>query len=360
MNINLIAPINQLGYGVAGLNILKSLQKYCPVALFPIGQMQITTQEDADAVKKAIDSSRFFVANAPCIKVWHQNDMAQFVGKGEHIGFPIFELDTFNELEKHHLSSVDRLFVCSKWAKDVINNQIDKFQINEAMGWGTHNPPIGVVPLGVDMSIFKPAEPTSKDKIIFFNCGKWEIRKGHDILIEAFKRVAKQHDNVELWMMCSNPFNSPEENNRWHQLYNHPKVKLIPRAETQSQVYNIMSQATCGVFPSRGEGWNLELLEMMACGKHVITTNYSAHTEFCNSDNSYLVPINGVEPAFDGKWFFNQGNWAKIADNEVDILTILMNNFVESYNGEPNVAGIETAKQFSWDNTAMKILNILD
>jgi len=360
MNINLIAPINQLGYGVAGLNILKALQKYCHVSLFPIGQMSVTTQEDADAVKKGIDNSRFFIVNAPCIKVWHQNDMAQFVGKGEHIGFPIFELDTFNDLEKHHLSSVDRLFVCSQWAKNVINNQIDKFEINEAMGWGNHNPAVGVVPLGVDMNIFKPVEPTPKDKIIFFNCGKWEVRKGHDILIEAFKRVAKEYDNVELWAMCSNPFNSPEENSRWHQLYNHPKVRLIPRAETQSQVYNIMSQATCGVFPSRGEGWNLELLEMMACGKHVITTNYSAHTEFCNSDNSYLVPITGVEPAFDGKWFFNQGNWAKIGDNEIETLTSLMKNFVKTYNAESNVAGIETAKEFSWDNTAMKILNILD
>lgn len=356
-NINLMAPINQLGYGIAGLNVLKALQKHANVSLFPIGQPQLTSQEDADIVQAALHTARFFDSKAPCIKIWHQHDMAQFVGKGQHIGFPIFELDTFNGVEHHHLSSVDRLFVCSEWAKGVVKNQISKFDIDEAIGWSNYR--VDVVPLGVDMNIFKPTEPTSKNKIIFFNCGKWEIRKGHDILIQAFKKVAKQHDNVELWMMCTNPFNSQEENNRWHQLYNHPKVKLIPRAETQSQVYNIMSQVTCGVFPSRGEGWNLELLEMMACGKHVITTNYSAHTEFCNPDNSYLVPINGVEPAFDGKWFFNQGNWAKITDNEIDILTNLMNNFFESYSGEPNAAGLETAKQFTWDNTATKILKLL-
>lgn len=358
MNINLMAPINQLGYGVAGLNILKALQKYCPVSLFPIGQPQVTNQEDADAVKQGIDKARFFDSKAPCVKVWHQHDMAQFIGKGEHIGFPIFELDTFSDLEKHHLSSVDRLFVCSEWAKKVVYNQIEKLEIDEALGWASYS--VDVIPLGVDMNIFKPAEALKNDKFIFFNCGKWEIRKGHDILIEAFKQVAKEYDNVELWMMCSNPFNSPEENNRWHQLYNHPKVKLIPRAETQSQVYNIMSQVNCGVFPSRGEGWNLELLEMMACGKNVITTDYSAHTEFCNNDNSSLIEIQNTEPAFDGKWFFNQGNWAKIGDKEVDNLTNLMKLAVAQDCCEVNIAGIETAKKFSWDNTAMKILNCLD
>ena len=52
-----------------------------------------------------------------------------------------------------------------------------------------------------------------------------------------------------------------------------------------------MSQVDCGVFPSRAEGRNLELLEMMSAGKHVITTDYSAHTEFCTKDNAGLVPI---------------------------------------------------------------------
>ena len=120
--------------------------------------------------------------------------------------------------------------------------------------------------------------------------------------------------------MCSNPFNSQEEENKWMQSYNHPQVKLIPRMETQQEVYNIMSQVDCGVFPSRGEGWNLELLEMMAVGKHVIATDYSAHTEFCTEENCGLIPINTTEPAFDGKWFFGQGNWAEMNTLEIDVL----------------------------------------
>ena len=69
MRINLQAPINQLGYGVAGLNILKALQSKVEVSLFPIGQPQVTNQADADAVKKGMETAQTFDPNAPCIKL---------------------------------------------------------------------------------------------------------------------------------------------------------------------------------------------------------------------------------------------------------------------------------------------------
>ena len=342
-NINLMTPINQLGYGVAGLNIYKELSKVANVSLFLIGQPQVTNQEDADLVRSGLEKAQLFDPKAPCIKIWHQNQMAEFVGKGEHIGFPIFELDKFNEVELHHLKSCDRLFVCSKWARDVMYEQL-----------GVTGHAVDVIPLGVDTDIFKPAPVKQDDKIIFFNCGKWEVRKGHDILADIFKDLSKKHDNIELWMMCQNPFNSPEEENKWINLYRHPKIRVLPRVETQEEVYNIMSKVDCGVFPSRAEGWNLELLEMMACGKHVIATDYSAHTEFCSQHNSSLIPISDKTPAFDGKWFFGQGNWAKIGDNEKSTLYKLMEDFINerTFNSD----GVETAKKFSWKNSAEKIL----
>ena len=344
--INIISPINQLGYGIAGLNIVKALSKVTEVALWTIGEPQVTNQKDADVCRSCIENTSRFDSTQSCLRIWHQHDMAQFAGKGNHIGFPIFELDTFNDLEKHHLKSVDELFVCSEWAKNVIqSNNIDV--------------PVQVVPLGVDASIFKPVESTKKEKTVFFNCGKWEIRKGHDILIKAFKQAFSPSDNVELWMMCQNPFNSPEEEGQWVSLYNHPKIRIIPRVETQEEVYNIMQKVDCGVFPSRGEGWNLEALELMSCGKHVIVTDYSAHTEFCTKDNADLVTITDKELAYDGKWFHGQGSWAKIEDKQIDQIAQYMSNFhTENMNNDnySNEAGIGTALEFSWDSTARKIL----
>ena len=358
MRLNLQAPINQLGYGVAGINILKALQvNDVEVSFFPIGQPQVTNQTDADAVRKGLETAQMFDPQAPCVKIWHQNQMAERIGSGKFIGFPIFELDTFSDLEKHHLDACDELMVCSQWAKQVCLDQLHMSPNGHT--YLDADAKVHVVPLGVDTKLFQGTSARQEDKTIFFNCGKWEMRKGHDILIKAFQKVLEHGEDAELWMMCSNPFNSQEENSRWHQLYNHPKVKLIPRAETQAEVYNIMSQVDCGVFPSRGEGWNLELLEMMAAGKHVVATDYSAHTEFCTKENAGLVSISDVESAFDGKWFFGQGNWAKIGAHEEMDLYMKMMKYILDKKGSVNNAGIETAKRFSWQNTAREMVKCL-
>lgn len=348
--INIIAPINQLGYGITGLNIVKALSN--DVALWPIAQPQVTTQEDADIVSRCIKRNQFPDFDAPCIRIWHQNDMSQFVGRGKHIGFPIFELDTFSNHEIHHLSYIDHAFVCSNWAKTVVENNIPKLNAN-----------VSVIPLGVDSNIFEQCEINKDGPTIFFNCGKWEIRKGHNILVEIFNKAFETTDNVELWLMCDNPFLSEEETKYWHKLYYGSKlgskIKIIPRLSTQKEVYKIMQQVDCGIFPSRAEGWNLEALELMSCGKQVIITNYSAHTEFCNADNSFLVNISELELAQDNKWFFGQGNWAKIGNAQIEqfieyvrhVHSLKQTNMLTV-----NMAGIKTANNFSWNNTAKRIL----
>jgi glycosyltransferase involved in cell wall biosynthesis len=350
--INIVSPINQLGYGITGLNIVKSLSKITGISLWPIGQPQVTNQEDADIISSVIKNGQFTKFDAPCIKIWHQNDMTQFAGYGKRIGFPIFELDKFNDLEKHHLNSLDKVFVCSEWAKNVVVNETILDDKN-----------VHVIPLGVNTDIFKPSPYPNTTTTRFFNCGKWEIRKGHDVLVELFNEAFEDKDDVELILMCDNPFYSKEEQDKWEKLYLESKlgskIRIIPRQSTQEEVYSIMAQTHCGVFPSRAEGWNLELLEMMACGKHVITTEYAAHTEFCNSNNAYLTKINSHELAKDGKWFYGQGNWAKIGQPEKSSMIEhmrLIHNMHKNNTLSVNTSGIDTANTFTWSNSARKIL----
>jgi glycosyltransferase involved in cell wall biosynthesis len=141
------------------------------------------------------------------------------------------------------------------------------------------------------------------------------------------------------------------------------KIRILPRVESDEQVANIMQQADCGVFPSRAEGWNLEALEMMACGKEVIVTDYSAHTEFCTKENSMLVPINSIERAQDGVWFFGQGNWAALDKPAQQCIIEGMtevHNWKQAGKLTPNDAGIETAHHFTWKNTAETIVKNLE
>lgn len=346
--INLMSPINQLGYGLAGLNIFKTLSQLTDVGLWVIGQADLVDEDSYNSVINGIKSAKMWDNNAPCVKIWHQHDMAQFVGKGKRIGFPFFELDEFNEIEKHSLNSLDAIFVTCEWARDIVRANTS---IKE----------VSVIPLGVDRKIFSDENAKiNEHKTIFFNCGKWEVRKGHDILVEIFNDAFDYNDNVELWMMCDNPFLTQEQQNNWRNLYRNSKlghkIKILPRVKTPEEVYNIMTQVDCGVFPSRAEGWNLELLELMSCGKQVITTNYSAHTAFCNPENSFLVDIDSTELAYDGKWFHGViGSWAKIGNEQKDSFINHMRHVHK--NKAINYSGSQTAEKFSWNNTSRSIIS---
>jgi len=317
-NINILAPINNLGYGVASLNICKALAKRgSRISFFPIGQPVFSSQEEANEISPLLQQQGSFDCTAPCLKIWHEHSMGERVGTGKFVGFPFFEVNKLDEFRKNHLSSCDEILVASRWAQEIVEKEIPSSK--------TH-----VVPLGVDTSVFTNTNSPKEEKFVFFNCGKWEKRKGHDLLIYLFKEAFKHEPDVELWMMCNNPFLSPEQSAQWESLYKQdPRVRLIDRVQTQAELASIMNSTDCGIFPSRAEGWNLEILELMATGKHVITTNYSAHTEFCDEKNSMLVTPQNKEAAFDGQFFNGFGEWASLQGVEQEFVTHMKNIYRE-------------------------------
>lgn len=355
--INLLTPLNSLGYGTVGRGILRALSDITDVALWAIGPIE-AEQADVATINKALRAAELFHDYDPCLKIWHQFDLAQRVGNGMYAAMPIFELNQFNDVETHHLKSVDKILVTSGWAQAMILGN-DELMFKET----------SVVPLGVDTSIFYPRPKSEQESATtFLNMGKWEVRKGHDVLVKAFNAAFSPADDVKLIMHCFNPcFQTHEEvvryNKEWTNLYKGSKLgsKIHiseGRYRTQEEVAILMSTADCGIFPSRAEGWNLELLEMLAMGKDVIATDYSAHTEFLNNENGRLLKVDKLETAYDGVWFKGQGEWAAMAEPQIEQLVEHMRAI---HRGEKklNRAGIETAERFTWANTAARIKEIL-
>lgn len=352
MNINLNAPIGMTGYGNVALNLLKSLYKDHSIALFPMGQPRVDSSLEEEIINNAIKKQTLHKYNDISVKIWHQFDLLSRIGNGPYVAYPFFELDTFTETERYHLNFPDKLMASSQWAKEVLlSNEVHK--------------PIDIVNLGVDTSIFSSdlynTKPTNN--YVFITIGKWEIRKGHDLVIECFNRAFENHDNVELWMITNNPFLNETQEKEWLSLAGKSKlknkIKIFPRLSTQKDLAEALSYANCGLYLSRAEGWNLELLETMAMNKPVIATNYSAHTEYCNKDNSYLIDITEKELAYDGKWFHGEGSWAKIGSKEKDQIIDLMRH-VYTNNIYTNNKGADTAKQFSWENAANQFARCIE
>lgn len=336
---------NQTSYGITCINTIIALEKAgVNVEAIPIGGRADWYEEQP--LREATNRGAKFSRNVPCVRLYHEFDLAPHYGCGVHIGFPIFEKTLFSEQEIHQLNSVDLLFVCSHWAmRMIVENGVTT--------------PIRVVNLGVDTDTFKPTEPVQNAPYRFFFPGKYEVRKGFDVLTEVFENAFHYSDNFELILLPENKFIG-QQNQEW---YNYimssklaGKIKIINRLEHHSQVAQLYQQSDCVVSFSRAEGWNLPLLEGLACGRSIIATNYSAHTEFLNSDNSTLVDINELEPAIDGVFFHNPNNqWASLTKTVKDQLTEALRHHYKKGKGI-NENGVKTAQKFTWANTANQII----
>lgn len=339
---NFNAPVTGMtSYGIIALNIIENTD--CMV--FPIGGE--LREKVSDKVAKSLDHTNFD-PNLPSVRLYHQFSLAESIGRGQRIGFPIFELDKFNGQELAHLKSCDKLVVCSEWAKNVVyNNGISV--------------PTYVMPLGVDGEIFSHQD-YFPETFTFFSAGKWEKRKGQSDIVEAFNIAFRPDDNVRLVMSFHNIFMRPEELSlKKNEYLETPmgkagRISFVGPFRMQKDLARVMNMTSCGVFPSRSEGWGLETLEMMSCGRRVIVTNYAGHTEYCNSQNSTIIEPIGVEPAFDNKWFFGQGNWCKF--NVGDLAEKMRVEFDKG--PTVNEEGIKTAKLLSWKNSANILEDIIN
>lgn len=350
MNININGVISgQTSYGIATLNIIEALNGLGHhITAIPING-KVEFYSDQLGVQRAVENYEAgFDLNAPSIRIYHQNSLFEHVGRGLNVGFPIFELDAFSKIERNNLNSCDALFVCSKWAKSVLEN-------NEIQ------PPSYVVPLGVDPKLFYPI-PQSYKPFTFYFPGKFEYRKGFDAIPIAFERAFSPSDDFQVIFLPNNYFISQEQTQQWvdhltqHKLGD--KFKLGGRLPTHKQVGEITQYADCVVSFSRAEGFNLGLLEGLACGKQVIATNYSAHTEYLTHENSILIDVEEREEAFDGIFFNGGGNWLSFTDKTIDRFAEVLRSAYDKgriYNEE----GIKTAQKFSWTNTAQTIVNSL-
>lgn len=357
MRINLRGFFVSTSYGLCALNVLKALIELGhEVSVFPaaLDGSDIPPQFH-ESLRQGLANAYNWDVNAPCVSITHQNMMAECVSR-RRVGWPIFELDTFTQLEKHHLASLDQIIVCSHWAKDVCR----KNGLTQ---------PINVVPLGVDTSIFypngKPRNPND-GPTVFLTIGKKEIRKLHDKLYQYFEKAFTAEDNVELWVAWGNRIldqRNPKESSDWTNLYStsklNKKIRLFEWLPTQMDVANLLRKADCYVGLSRAEGWNLDLLEAMATGLTCITNYYSGHTEFVNKNNGFTIPYRVSEVAYDGTWFFGNGNWMAFEEPEEEQIVDCMREYhktVKHIGGWFGQENLNIAKSLSWKNTATKLI----
>ena len=276
------------------------------------------------------------------------------------LGYAFFE-DT--ELKPQHLENAkhfDRLSTGSTWCSEILRRH------------GLEN--VETVVQGVDQSLFFPRESRDfvRDKFVVFSGGKFEFRKGHDLVIRAFKALQDRHKDV---MLVASWFNQWEFSFRTMKQSPHIRfestdlarvladngidlqrvILLGPRAH--HALGHVYHNTDVGIFPNRAEGGtNLVLMEYMACGKPVIATASTGHADVVNDRVARVIGTRGeVTSSSDGE---SVARWPEpVLEEVIEQLEWAYQNRDELR--QLSAAAGEAMKQLTWRRMAEQFLSLL-
>ena len=236
----------------------------------------------------------------------------------------------FNHIKTHW----DYFWVASEWQRDC----------TIAQGYPADR--VHVVPEGVDGKEFFPVENSAlADKFTFIIIGKYEYRKATEEMINCWLETfpLEQFPTVKLVLSVDNMFDRANVDYKLS-LLTDPRIEILhfpPREEYIKRLQMSHIFLSC----SRSEGWNLPLIEAIACGIPSICTNNSAQIDYAKNishmvDTKEIFPGEYFEPYFDQfksqmKYIYN--NW-----DECRQKALVGSSFIR--------------QAFSWENAVEKAL----
>lgn len=173
-------------------------------------------------------------------------------------------------------ASIYRKFI--KWTTKFIAENVDKIIcVNEDyipvfLSWGIDRDKLTYIPNGVDTKKFSPGKSNAKmkfrnDKLIVY-FGRLHYQKNIDMLIRSFKYIKDKVDDVKLVIIGDGT-----DFDKLKKMSLHDKDIIMTGFLPDEDLIDYLRAADLVVFPSRGENASFTLLEAMACGIPVISSD---------------------------------------------------------------------------------------
>jgi len=380
--IYLILPCgSQFGWGICGQYLVKEIAEYTEIKYITEGFDLTDIGDELDyyflknkCVRQQevwpLNSTERKNTNHPVLQAitdetlqpWLINLKSNFT-----VGYTFFEMNVLSAQNvRTGRDYFDVIATGSTWCTAVLKNHgLDK---------------VTTIIQGIDPQLFNPAHAEKeifKDRFVVFSGGKFELRKGLDIVIKAYKVLQDRHPDVMLINAWYNPWPFSMQT-----MATSPYIKcsitgtdyiqaidkiltdndidlsrvitVMPRQN--AQMARLYKNTDVGLFPNRCEGGtNLVLMEYMACGKPVIASFSSGHRDILTPSNSILIktmkPLNikskGVlQAVWDDPDLDETIDHLEAAYQNRDTLKLI---------GEQAGADLE---QLTWKNTAKAFYNL--
>jgi len=299
-------------------------------------------------------------------------DLDKFKGKFK-IAYNVWESTRQPEHFFEYLLKFDQLWVPSEWQKQVTIEQ------------GYPAEKIFVVPEAVDSTIFFPDKnkrilPEYKDnRFKFIVFGRWDYRKSTKELIQTFLKTFDKDEPVDLIMSVDNPYSvdgmkSTQERLDKYNL-NDPRIKFLDFPSREDYI-NYLKNGHVFLSCARSEGWNLPLIEALACGTPSIYSDWGAQLQFAKG-KGHPVKMIGEKPVDDSQTYglgkpssvSNYGEVSQVSvlgnfgEPDFDDLSKVMRDVYThywEYKGKALRDSKLVVEEFSWENAAIKAKKILD
>jgi len=200
---------------------------------------------------------------------------------------------------KSYIANDNLVATPSNWSRDRI------------VEYGFDADKVFVVPHGVDREKFYPFSPAERlaartalgygdQDVVFLNVGGPIWNKGLDLLFEAFFAVRQKHKNARLIVKDQQALYGLSAVTMIQKMVADGKIvldnddvasiRVIPATLSIEQLRQLYGIADYYVSPYRAEGFNLPVIEAIACGTKVIVTDGGSTDDFCDEYTAIKIP----------------------------------------------------------------------
>ncbi len=325
-----------------------------PFTIIPCEFIPVDQEDLDDRIRRYIDTYYQFLLNYPpdSFDIYHVQDCVsanalwQLREEGVISGFirTVHHVDDFTSpalitCQNNSIQRPDQRIVVSRYWQDRLANE---FQVNST-----------VIYNGVNLDRFQPVTPTVRsqarahfglnDQFVFLNIGGVEPRKNSIRLLKAFQAVypklVSQGLKPVLFLVGGDTvLDYTPYRTEFFEILEQTGLQVdkdifFPGVVADHEIPLLYQAADVLAFPSVKEGWGLVVLEAMASGIPVLTSDLPVFREYLSSgENALLVDPHDVGAITNGLY-----------DLATD--TQLRQRLT--------MAGPHTAEKFSWHRTAV-------